>query len=166
MANLLGTGPGGVGELATLHPRRLELRHAVDGIEEAQEADPADRARKGLSKPFHEGVHLLFLLLPLGGLVSLTRLPAGKCLPGEDDHLLVPVGEKPDIIEHLGQEASDVGTAGEAKDVYLIAWIVETHQEAIAADDVLVKRRTNCGIFGLEIPTLHARDHARMGQAV
>lgn len=154
MANHLGRAPRRIGELTPLHPRRLEPRHRVDRVKQAQELDPPNGPGESLAEALHELVHLPLLPLPLG--IVLARvppaLPLREGLPRERDHLLVPVAQQPDVVQHLGQEARDVRPAAEAEYVDLVARAVEPHQEAVPAHDVLVKGGADRAVLGFHVP--------------
>lgn len=62
------------------------------------------------------------------------------------------MAEEPHVIQHLGQEERDVRSPAEAEDVDLVARVVEPHQEAITADDVLVEGGAHGAVFGLYVP--------------
>lgn len=53
------------------------------------------------------------------------------------------------MIHHICQEPGDVGTAGEAKDVNLVAWIIEAHEEFVASDNMVIERGPYGAVFGL-----------------
>lgn len=56
------------------------------------------------------------------------------------------------VVEHLGQEPSDVGAPREAEEVDLVPRAVEAHQESIATHDVLIEAAAHSRVLHLEVP--------------
>jgi hypothetical protein len=97
----LGRTSSSVGELAALHPCRLESRHRVDRIKKTQEPNSADWPRERLPEALHEAEELARLVVYLGIIVlaiSATALPLGKCLPRKLDHFLVAVRQESNVV--------------------------------------------------------------------
>jgi hypothetical protein len=49
------------------------------------------------------------------------------------------VTQKASIVKHFGEKSRNICAAAEAKHVYLIARLIEAHEEAIAPNDVLIE---------------------------
>ena len=77
-----GGGLGRVGELATLHPGVLEARDGIDGVEEAQKADPTYGSAEGVTEGGEVLEHLPLLLLLFFRPVK-AHLPLCECFPGK-----------------------------------------------------------------------------------
>lgn len=148
----LGTASRCIGELGALHPRCLKARYGVDSVEKTEEANTLHWATEGFPESLHELIHLVAFRLILLGAIRLATLPLRECFPRERDHLLVSVREQPYVVQHLGEEPSDVGSPREPEKVNLVARVVESHQEAVAPNDVVVETRPNGRVFCFHIP--------------
>lgn len=121
----------------------LKLRHAVDGIEQAQEMHPLDGPTHGLPTDPERVIRGLSSRVRLG-----RELPVRERLPHEGDEFLVVGADQPDVIEHLVQEARGVGAAREPEQVDLRAGLPATGEEAIPADYMFVEGGGQCQVQG------------------
>jgi len=83
-------------------------------------------------------------------------LPPCKSLPRESGQFFVTCSKQAYIVEHFGQESSDIHSSTESKEVDVIVWRVIPHEKLITPHHVLVERSTNGGVLGLLIPRVEA----------
>lgn len=118
----------------------VELGDAVDGVEQAEELHEADGAAHGVARDAETALSGAALGARVG------ELPLREGFPDEGDELLVVGRDEAHEVEHLVEEACGVGAAREAEQVDLGARLPAACEEAIAADDVLVEGRRECGV--------------------
>ena len=56
------------------------------------------------------------------------------------------------MIEHLSEEASNVGATRESEEVNVIAILIVTHQESVACHNMFIECGANGRIFGFVVP--------------
>lgn len=114
------------------------------------EANTPYRTRESLPKGLHVIEHFVSLLLVFFG-VTGPGLPVRKGLPCKAHHLLIAATQQADRVDHLGQEASNVGAATESKEVQVIVDIIGIHEEAIGGHDMLVEAGADGLVLGFGI---------------
>ena len=130
----VGGGGGGDVPIALAKQRDLELADAVDAVEQAEKMNHHAWAAEG-------GLEVVHVLDP-GFIARGERVaPPGLLIlaegvPGEADHLLVPLRQQANGLHHFGQEPGGVGAAGEAEDVDGVARGEVAHDELISPDHV------------------------------
>lgn len=83
---------------------------------------------------------LVHILLPSTPTLSISPLlPIREGLPGEHNHLLVPLRDKPNMVKHFRQKPRCVRSPGEPKQIYVVPRRVEAHQEFVSAYHMLVE---------------------------
>lgn len=117
--------------------RYFELANTVDTVENSKEVDSNIWSTKSLVEILHELLQFSVLV----GLrnVATRLLVAAESVPSELDHFLVTLGQEAKTMDHLSKKSCRVGATRESKNVDMIAWLIVTHDEAVACEKVLLE---------------------------